>query len=69
MVVAADDTDIEVMLLYHHQNRILDTYFFQERGKNTGALKKLSKKLHAKNICFLYMHDQDATLLHQYLEK
>ena len=68
VIVVADDTDITVMLLYNYQNQISDIYFLQERGKNSRALKKLSKKLHAKNICFLYTHSQDATLRHQYLE-
>ena len=52
-IVAADDTDVVIMLLHHHhhQNQISDICFPQERGKNGGALKKLPKKLHAKNIC------------------
>ena len=46
-------TDVVIMLLRHHhqQNHISDIYFPQERRKNGGALKKLPKKIHAKNIC------------------
>ena len=55
-IVAADDTDDVIMLLYHllchHQNKISDICFPWEWGKqNAAALKKLSKKLIAKNIC------------------
>ena len=38
-------------MIHHHQNQISDISFPQEREKKTGALKKLSKKFHAKNIC------------------
>ena len=37
-------------MIYHHQNQISDISFPQEREKKR-ALKKLSKKFHAKNIC------------------
>ena len=55
MVVAADDTDIEVMLLYHHQNRILDTYFFQERGKKYWSIKEALKEVTCKKH-LLFIH-------------
>ena len=69
VIVVVHDTDVAVILLYHYQNQISDINFLQGRGKKSRALKTFSKKLHAKNICFLYMHGQDVTLRHQYLEK
>ena len=64
MCYSENDTLVSLIVeikLYHYQNQISDIYFLQERGENVGTLKKLPEKLHAKNICFLYMHGQDAT--------
>ena len=55
MVAAADDTDVEVMLLYHYQNQILDIYFLQERGKKYWSIKEALKEVTCKEH-LLFIH-------------
>ena len=55
VVLAADDTDVGVMLLYHYQNQISDIYFLQERGKKCWSIKEDLKEVTCKeHLLFIY---------------
>ena len=55
VVLAADDTDVGVMLLYHYQNQISDIYFLQERGKKCWSIKEDLKEVTCKEH-LLFIH-------------
>ena len=62
-VVAADDTDIIVMLLCHWREEFQEVTFCQDRGlRRDGASKLFHHHWNqSENICFLFMHGPVAT--------
>ena len=69
VVLAADDTDVGVMLLYHYQNQISDIYFLQERGKKCWSIKEDLKEVTCKEH-LLFIHAwSGCDIRHQYLKK